>query len=726
MNTQLGIKNFRVFGQEGATVGFKPITILTGCNSSGKSSIVKSLFILKEFVRKASYDLIRTGKYNPSQYNVDFTMPELKLKSFKSAVNLTEKDKPIVISYTAKSLFFDYKVELSFRPKESDVFDSAWLSSMAIYSPEGSEILFAENYEDALCIKRLNILNPHFNFEFIYAAFAANYLCCIRKEKECTNYEGEIEDFINYDKWETLRKSLLDYLEKIKNSNNKIDEKLVLGLVENFKTLNFEEEYPSLYGEENWYLKGLAKSFEYDILFYFPVFDKLNKVSKQDVRKVLTEAHIDSKFSIRHPFADWASKIADDFERSNFDNFVDYYKEMENTKLLDVMQSQSSIFWRFYKRDFFEGLTVCADIGYNPDSINLFPDAEEKTVNFGILYYFLSCWQLSENMGDISEIIHVSPYYNTLESSHLLYNAMLDYLKMFLKNVLYPNFVSRLDYVGNFQSNVKRLFSFDDKTNNLSNTIRDYLELKRNLESIHSEVKILNIKSIENKYTPGAFMNKWVKKLGIGYGVIIKEVEEGLGANVLIKKKVIKKDKEKNIEKKSRVAMPLADEGYGITQVITFLLHIENEILRNKLKDDRLTLKQIFTETYIDGTPLYKDEAKATLAIEEPEVSLHPSFQSQLAVIFYDAYKSYGIEFIIETHSEYLIRRTQAIVANMTSKTEYDKRPFAVYYVDKGGQTYELKYSESGRFENSFGPGFFDEASRSSLQILKREKRMKK
>ena len=725
MNTQVGIKNFRIFGSEEATVGLKPITILTGCNSSGKSSIVKSLFILKEFVRKASEDLIRTGKYKPSQYNIDFTLPELKLKSFSSAVNLMGKDKPIVISYTAKSLLFDYKVELSFRPKESDVFDSAWLSSLSIYSQEGSEILFAENYEDALSLKRLNLLNPYFNTEFIYAAFAANYLCCISKERECTSFEGEIEDFINYEKWETLRKSLLDYLENSKKINNIIDKKKVLDLVEKFKSLNIEEEYPSLYGEENWYLKGLAKLFEYDLLFYFPVFDKLNKVSKQDVRKVLTEAHIDSKFSIRHPLADWASKIADDFERSNFDIFIDYFKEMENAKLFDVLQSQSSIFLRYYKSDFFDGLTVCADIGYNPDSINLFPDAEEKTVNFGILYYFLSCWQLSENMGDISEIIHVNPYYDTLESSHLLYNAMLDYLKMFLKNLLYPNFVSRLEYVGNFQSNVKRLFSFDDKTNNLSNTIRDYLELKRNLESIHSEVKILNNKSIENKYTPGAFMNKWVKKLGIGYGVIIKEVEDGLGANVLIKKKIIKKDKGNN-EKVSRAAMPLADEGYGITQVITFLLHIENEILRNYLKDDSITMQNNYAEACIDGTPVSRNQSKASLAIEEPEVSLHPSLQSQLTDIFYDAYNSYGVEFIIETHSEYLIRRTQAIVANMTSQKEFDNRPFAVYYIDKGGQTYELKYLESGRFENSFGPGFFDEASRSSLQILKREKRMKK
>ena len=138
---------------------------------------------------------------------------------------------------------------------------------------------------------------------------------------------------------------------------------------------------------------------------------------------------------------------------------------------------------------------------------------------------------------------------------------------------------------------------------------------------------------------------------------------------------------------------------------------------------DRLTSPD--DNKYLFGSPIPKGIIRSTLAIEEPEVSLHPSLQSQLTDIFYDAYTSYGIEFIIETHSEYLIRRTQAIVANMTSKEEYEKRPFAVYYVDKGGQTYELKYMVSGRFENSFGPGFFDEASRSSIEILKREKRMK-
>ena len=38
MNNTYTIKNFRVFDEKGATLSIKPITILTGCNSSGKSS----------------------------------------------------------------------------------------------------------------------------------------------------------------------------------------------------------------------------------------------------------------------------------------------------------------------------------------------------------------------------------------------------------------------------------------------------------------------------------------------------------------------------------------------------------------------------------------------------------------------------------------------------------------------------------------------------------------
>ena len=131
MNTQVSVKNFRIFDQEGASINFKPITILTGCNSSGKSSIVKSLLVQKEFLLKAAEDLI-TGKFRPSQYSVKFTLPNINLKSFKSTVNKKHPDQPIIHSYVADSLIFGFKVELSFMHKDSDLFDRAWLQSCPI------------------------------------------------------------------------------------------------------------------------------------------------------------------------------------------------------------------------------------------------------------------------------------------------------------------------------------------------------------------------------------------------------------------------------------------------------------------------------------------------------------------------------------------------------------------------------------------------------------------
>ena len=41
------------------------------------------------------------------------------------------------------------------------------------------------------------------------------------------------------------------------------------------------------------------------------------------------------------------------------------------------------------------------------------------------------------------------------------------------------------------------------------------------------------------------------------------------------------------------------------------------------------------------------------------------------------------------------------------------------------GKAYDMEYQLSGRFKNPFGTGFFDEAGKSSIEILRKERRMK-
>lgn len=83
--------------------------------------------------------------------------------------------------------------------------------------------------------------------------------------------------------------------------------------------------------------------------------------------------------------------------------------------------------------------------------------------------------------------------------------------------------------------------------------------------------------------------------------------------------------------------------------------------------------------------------------------------------------KDYGFKFIVETHSEYLVRRSQVIVAaeNKKSKDKLKKwlNPFKVYYFPADGNPYDMEYATDGYFEKPFGKGFFNVSSELSLDL---------
>ena len=82
-NPIFSIKNFRSFGEDGADFELAPITVLTGCNSAGKSSLVKALMLLSEM-----------------PHTVDSIEPTLKLfkkemvlGTFQNVINKDSQDK---------------------------------------------------------------------------------------------------------------------------------------------------------------------------------------------------------------------------------------------------------------------------------------------------------------------------------------------------------------------------------------------------------------------------------------------------------------------------------------------------------------------------------------------------------------------------------------------------------------------------------------------------------
>ena len=72
MYTDFTLKNFRVFDEEGISIPLRPITILTGCNNSGKSSITKALCLLKDFCAQIESDFEDGKRLRLERYKIDF------------------------------------------------------------------------------------------------------------------------------------------------------------------------------------------------------------------------------------------------------------------------------------------------------------------------------------------------------------------------------------------------------------------------------------------------------------------------------------------------------------------------------------------------------------------------------------------------------------------------------------------------------------------------------
>jgi predicted ATPase len=104
--------------------------------------------------------------------------------------------------------------------------------------------------------------------------------------------------------------------------------------------------------------------------------------------------------------------------------------------------------------------------------------------------------------------------------------------------------------------------------------------------------------------------------------------------------------------------------------------------------------------------------------VEEPELNLHPALQSKLCDLFFEVYEKYKIKFIIETHSEYIIRKTQLHVKEKDLEIAPNENPFAVLYFNEDIRVWNMEYREDGKFRNDFGSGFFDETRNIVKQML--------
>ena len=87
------------------------------------------------------------------------------------------------------------------------------------------------------------------------------------------------------------------------------------------------------------------------------------------------------------------------------------------------------------------------------------------------------------------------------------------------------------------------------------------------------------------------------------------------------------------------------------------------------------------------------------IIFEQPEIHLHPSAQSGLADVFIDAIKTRGIQIILESHSEHLLRRLQRRIAEEKLSTDDVALYFCEYERDQS-HFKELEVDLYGNIKN--------------------------
>lgn len=126
---------------------------------------------------------------------------------------------------------------------------------------------------------------------------------------------------------------------------------------------------------------------------------------------------------------------------------------------------------------------------------------------------------------------------------------------------------------------------------------------------------------------------------------------------------------------------------------------------------------QIFKILLIVATQIKNRSKNCTIVLEEPELNLHPSMQSKLADLFSYINNKFGLKIIVETHSEYLIRRLQVLA--IQNNIDREKIGITYFPTELDQNPYNIKINKDGSLDKNFGSGFFDEASNHTLELIK-------
>ena len=717
MNTKYTIKNFRVFDEKGSTVDIKPITILTGCNNSGKSSIVKSMVLFDSIVGDIHRDYAEGKKIHLDKYKLNFTTKKTSsLGNFNRVIHNGSTDKTIEFHYRIFSkLLGDYlTVKFTFASDDHSLegLKEGYIAELEICKDDNEIIFLTRDFDfdpqkrkdrEQFCLKSL--YNNFYRFvlgQYLLVEYRNHETCC--RQFSYSKEKGIPYNGMNKEELEEEEHLLRTFERQYREKYGDEALKNIITLYNHNCANSFKEKY----GRSTLMSKFInndfdviAKSRQFRTLFYSSTYEKLSNVSRQSFREAIESMKQGKGLGLELEFA--IEEIIKDYENSDYETFGKYFESKETDFMTLYSQLIGEEYWGILKNR--EGKWI------DKPSLNYYLDMKiyaegEKTKKGEIDFLFLYV-----------VIMNLDSYYNidgdkyyTQENNdrslypvfyHPIFDMFMEYVNDVIEDAICRSLPYDLSYVSTSVINVKRIYPLD-ADDYFTQMLKQYLDMRKVKNRFPCDMAL--------SVYPGEFINKWVRKLNIGYRIGIPEDEEGLGTTVRLYK-----DKDDN---KGAI---LAEQGYGISQLFVILMRIETAILGNITEFETVYEDELYMGNDTENHIFKNRISDYTIAIEEPEVHLHPKLQSMLAEILVDAYTSHNIHFVIETHSEYIIRKLQLLVANK----QVNNSDISIIYVydekDRPGyepQVKKIGIRKDGMLNGNFGEGFFDEADMLSMFLL--------
>lgn len=693
----IGFKNMKVF-KENQWFDFKDITLLTGTNNSGKSSIINAMQMLQENINAKNIDeLLRTEfrlKANQNKYG--------SIANFVNNESTNPEDNYFVYVRQIDNIEYRIKIDIN--------------SGL-------------ENYGSIKVITAIDILTENNVFNIVVDNPYPDYQFSI-----CINYKYFIDKFISKCKnTEQLRKRINE-LDKLKdgvnNGLNSIEEfkkfadavsKEVSVYIYSDKTINYSvdtnketelfyyfiSEKKEVFQEDNYqnvdeigvffkeshgtlfsngfidaddYIKSYKNSYENGIFDFSLLWENNPEIENEFSNLICSFYKKDFKESYKMLCNDYTTLLSNSIWKIK-DRFSNEDPLLVSNHLTEKFIKNFSDFGligsmlKFNKKSEIGVMSIISDEmieanhSYNENSdfiIKLRQSYFFEEIHTELSKLFIKCYQINENKINHKKIIS-EPVFNKIQSD-------------ILKKIVNMNVgLYNTTYVSSNRFTTKRAYSFNDNS--------DFTNILKQVESSQEQQREISKK----------FINKWIKEFGIGDELLLKsDLETGNFKASL---------------RNGKVETPLADFGLGTNQLLPIIFSLS-----------------IHRYGYI--TSIYDEELiPRSVVIEEPEANLHPAMQSKLAEMFVEASNKFKVQIIAETHSEYLIRKMQYLVAKNYLKSNKDEISISndrvnIYYINsekdkEGRKAFEIKITKNGQLTECFGKGFFDETTSLQFELYK-------